>query len=223
MAGFLDKNTRIVDMVLTSHGRHLLAQGDLNFVYWAVFDDEVDYQPVLSTTGSLSTEQVESSIQTAIEDTLVREATTGYRNFNRSGSDFTNAFRPLFTMAQGQQVLPKMRVIQSPLSGSGAVVVKQQKITDLHIQKDEAGNTVQALGPFDRGFERFDSNSLPFEFSYAHDSFPTDHQYEGFLVRVFQSGTEGVFEVGHRHDLQNDSCYNDDLKIFQGGVAGFAK
>jgi hypothetical protein len=57
MAGFLDSQQRIIDMVLTSRGKLLLSNGELRFVYWAAFDDEVDYHPrityVASGTGNI--------------------------------------------------------------------------------------------------------------------------------------------------------------------------
>lgn len=49
---FLCPKERLVDFILTQHGRKLLTQGKLKVKYWRAFDDEVDYQTVISTTGS---------------------------------------------------------------------------------------------------------------------------------------------------------------------------
>lgn len=205
-------------MVLTGEGKFLLSNGDLQFVYWSVFDDEIDYDQSLMNTGSLSPDEISDAVIALAESTPLRECTTGYRRFNNSGSDNTNVFRPLFTMPQGQQVLPRVRVFEGDESEEISLVTKQQKIIDLHIQKDPSGNPLQVVGPFDRGYVRSDPSTKTFEMGYAADSYPPDHQHEGFLVRVYKSGTDGLQEVGQRHSLNNDLCYSNDLKIFAGGV-----
>jgi hypothetical protein len=44
--------------------------------------------------------------------------------------------------------------------------------------------------------------------------YPVDPEnQQGFLVRVYQSGTEGLVEVKDRRDSNNDVCYNNDMKI----------
>ena len=50
--GFLDRKSRVVDVVLTAHGRRLFANGELDFAYYAFFDDGIDYDPY--STGSLT-------------------------------------------------------------------------------------------------------------------------------------------------------------------------
>lgn len=217
MAGFLDKNTRIIDMVLTGEGKFLLSKGDLHFVYFVPFDDEINYTPYLSMSGTLSGSSLKDAICAEIEETPIREATTGYIRYNRSGSDNTNVFRPLFTMPQGQQVLPKMKMIGVP-ADDFELITRQQKVVDIHIQKDAAGNTLQTIGPFDRGVERFDPSTFTFEIGFAANSYPPEHEFEGVLIRVFKSGSDGLQEVGQRYDLKNDLCYNNDLKMFAGGA-----
>jgi hypothetical protein len=219
MAGFLDKRERVVDMVLTSRGKLLLSQGNLNFVYWVVFDDEIDYTPFLYGTDQLSEPDLSALVLSQVESALVREATTGYREFDRSGSDHSNVFRPLFTMPQGQQVLPRMRVIEGDPESSTALSTKQTKVSEVQLLVDAAGNSVQSLGPFDRGYDHSEPEASSFELGYSQDGYPPEHRFEGFLVRVYDSGSEGFREIGQRHDLQNDSCYNDDMKIYGPGVA----
>lgn len=66
--GFLDKQSRVIDVVLTERGRRLFATGELDFAYYAMFDDGIDYDPYSS--GSLSHEEREEMI----ESTLMLEA-----------------------------------------------------------------------------------------------------------------------------------------------------
>lgn len=42
--GFLDKKERVMDIILTQHGRKKLAKGEFRPKYFAFTDDEVDYQ-----------------------------------------------------------------------------------------------------------------------------------------------------------------------------------
>jgi len=41
----LDKQSRVVDFTLTERGRKLFAAGELDFTYYAFFDDGIDYDP----------------------------------------------------------------------------------------------------------------------------------------------------------------------------------
>jgi len=59
--GFLDKRSRIVDVALTARGRQLYSLGRLEFVYFAAFDDGVDYDPW--PTGSLTEGNLTESIE----------------------------------------------------------------------------------------------------------------------------------------------------------------
>lgn len=58
MAGFLDSESQIIDMVLTGHGKKLLSHGQLRFVYWAAYDDEIMYDAtkyvIARGTGTIS-------------------------------------------------------------------------------------------------------------------------------------------------------------------------
>lgn len=53
--GFLDRKSRVVDVVLTGRGRELFAAGELDFAYYSFFDDGIDYDPW--STGSLTDEE----------------------------------------------------------------------------------------------------------------------------------------------------------------------
>jgi hypothetical protein len=58
--GFLDRKSRVVDIVLTGRGRELFALGKLEFTHYAFFDDGIDYDPWYS--GTLSNDEREESI-----------------------------------------------------------------------------------------------------------------------------------------------------------------
>lgn len=200
-------------MVLTSHGKRLLSTGDLHFCYWIPYDDEIDYQPFIAESGSLSADQLSASIYQAIETTPLREATTGYRNFNSSGSDFTNVHNPIFTMAQGQEVLPRTVF---PESFQRTIESKQRKVEQIYQDRDEKGKYDNPLQARDIGIERYDSSTFVLEFTYSKDSFPTDFQPDGFFLRMLRSGSNGWTEVVPRRDMSNDLSYNNDVRIFTG-------
>lgn len=197
-------------MVLTGYGKELLTHGALQFVYWSAFDNEVDYDPYVSASGSLSEDVLESQIAQLVEDSLVQEATTGYKRLNNSGSDTTNVFRPMFDMPQGQVILPQ---VTSSAPTDATLEVKQRKVTELLIKRDQNGVVLEQMGPYDRGYERFESSHAVFEYGYAPGSFPSDSKLGGFLVRVFQSGSEGLVEVDQRRDLDGNLSFNNDLML----------
>lgn len=217
MAGFLDKQTRIVDMVLTGYGKGLLSRGELNFCYWVPFDDEIDYKPVISTSGSISATQLSASIDLSIENTPIREATTGYKYLNSSGSDFTNVHRPMYTMPQGQSVLPRTTF---PNTTSRQLNTKQRKIQRIYHTRDVDGKYLNPLNPVDIGVERFSPSEFSLEISYSNDSFPNDFQPEGFHIVVYKSGSAGLTEVIPKRDLNNDLAYNNDVKVNTGRKGG---
>ena len=213
MAGFLDRNTRVLDMVLTNRGKDLLAKGQLRFCYWIPYDDDIDYQPYISTSGSMGPEQLSSSIYAAIESTPLREATTGYRFANSSGSDNTNVHRAMFTMAQGQTIVP--RAVFPPIIDR-EVVTSVRNVTKITQDRDQLGKFLNASRPVDLGNERFDSTAFSLEFPYGQDSFSHDFQPEGFLIQIFKSGSDGLVELHPKNDLQNDLCYGSDVRVFTG-------
>ncbi len=61
--GFLDRKSRVIDVVLTGRGRELFALGELDFAYYAFFDDGIDYDPW--STGSLTDEEREELIHSS--------------------------------------------------------------------------------------------------------------------------------------------------------------
>lgn len=209
MAGFLDKTDRVVDMILTGEGKSLLSSGDLRFVYYAFFDDEIDYDPFFHASSSLSSEQMSASLQESIECTPIREAILGQMVGSRDIRNTTNGTSVLFTMPQGKTVLPRIQI--TPSTTSGTLEVSQRKLQDLYVKRDGSGLVIDQMGPYDQGYERFSTAVLNFQPT-VQDFFDEDHQ-EGFLVRAYFSGSEGLVETKEKRDLSYDLSYFNNLKL----------
>jgi hypothetical protein len=54
--GFLDRKSRVLDVILTERGRRLFANGELDFAYVSFFDDGIDYDPY-GSSGSMTDEE----------------------------------------------------------------------------------------------------------------------------------------------------------------------
>lgn len=200
MSGFLDKQSRIIDAVITGYGKMMLAKGKLNFAYWVPFDDEVDYDPFISQSSSFDSDELRSEVYSQLDETLVREATTGYRLWNISGSDYTNVNRPMYTariVAGESGILPHA---SSSLAQSASLVVEQRKIYEA------AGGG----GSNDIGYDRKNMTNERFDVSYVDMSDPT---VEGFLVRIFQETQGGFVEIGYKLDMSGNICYNGDVIV----------
>lgn len=208
MAGFLDKNDRVVDMILTADGRRLLSQGKLNFVYYAFMDDEVDYDPYIATSANLTAEQMSSSWSEQVEASLVKEAIGG-RTGDPDRVNRLNGTSRLYTQPQGQGFLSKM--VLTPDSFSGSIQLDQRRIQEMRTRKDETGHVISVLGPFDRGYERISTQTFPIEYD-VRDFFGTQRQ-EGFLLRIMQSGSNGLVELPAKRDFANEIAYTPDLAM----------
>lgn len=114
--GYLNRQTRVVDIVLTEKGRRLYAVGKLDFAYFALFDDGLDYDPY--STGSLTDEEREL----AVESTPMLEAP--------NIPEVRGAVAPgepryhLFTAAPGYSSIPRMN---SPSTGSQVTLMADQR------------------------------------------------------------------------------------------------
>ncbi len=208
--GFLDKNVDVIDMVLTGVGQKLLSQGKLRFVYWMAFDDEVDYDPYVAYSGSITAVEVTASKVLQTENGLVREAVSGYKDTNPFHLDRTNVYRPLFSVPQGQTIIPK--IVKIHRTGSASINLKMNKVVDWYSKKDNQGDRV-AEEYVDRGFQHFDATQHSFEYQYTPNSFPSEHLLEGFKVRVFSSSSHGLVELHPKHDLNDDVSFRSDLKL----------
>ena len=212
MAGFIDKNNRVIDMVLTAHGKRLLSKGQLHFCFWVPFDDDIQYDAIIHESGSLTEEQLSASIDLAIQTTPLREASSGYREFNNVGLDNVNVYRPVFTVAQGQVTIPQAEVSTEPF----VINTKQKKVEKQFASRDDASIFLNPPSPEDLGVERFLSTQHKLEMSYQRDSFPSDFNPEGFRISVLKSGSNGFVEVPIRRDLNNDLAAGPELKLFTG-------
>jgi len=220
MAGFLDNKTRVVDMVLTDYGRELYSQGKLNLEYYAFSDDEVDYDPPMRQddqyfSGSISATELSSSKVQQIEATLVREAVTGLPDAsNSSADDKTNIQDLLFTMPQGQKILPELA--QIPEFYTASIDTKQQTIQDKNVTYDQFGRVVESVGPFIRGYRKFETSRLIIDLD-VNDFFDKGTR-EGYLVRAYSSGSgQGLTEISSKRDLANVLSYRGDLQMYRDG------
>lgn len=182
--GFLDGTERIQDLVLTQEGRRQLSLGELEFRYFAVFDDGVDYSPLNYRSGSFSAEELEGMRQLMIEDTPMMEVSPGRVGDGRIDEDATLLPRSfLFDRRSGHRTLPTLTV--SPDVRSGSLVVGQAMLSP-------SLTTMQA------GILRQSSDRLYFSLSMGDD--PT---VAGFSIKVYESGSEGLREMSPRLDYSN--------------------
>lgn len=96
--GYLDRQSRVVDFVLTERGRKLYASGQLDFVYFAVFDDGIDYDPYCTGTLSESERQEQIEALPMLEAPFVRDV--------RAAVSPLEPRSHLFTAASGYRVVP---------------------------------------------------------------------------------------------------------------------
>ncbi len=115
--GYLDKQSRVIDVVLTERGRQLFAAGTLDFTYFGLFDDEIDHDPW--SPNSLTDFDREAQI----EATQVLEAP-----FVRDVRGIVAPNEPvqhIFTAKGGFTTIPMMTV-----SEDGVTLSVNQKIGD---------------------------------------------------------------------------------------------
>lgn len=199
-------------MVLTGEGKRRLSRGELDFCYWIPFDVELDYSPYIAESASLTPVQLSASVDLHIETTPIREATTGYRSLNPSGSDETNVRNPMFSVPTGHRVVPRMTASDGP-TGSLVVGGSQRALAEILVRKSSEGDVTQIIGPFDRGFERFDPTSTEVGHTYSRDGFPKDQHLEGVLIRVYRSGSDGLTEVDPRRDMAGRISFGNDFYV----------
>lgn len=195
MAGFLDPQTQIIDMVLTGHGKMLLSHGELRFVYWAAYDDEIQYS---SPGASGSLPLTGSDLSNFIESPLQREAVIGYKMYNKRGEDFTNVHTALMSVPPGWSVVPSASFVHD----KSEINVNQQQI----IQTSDTGDV-------NMGVVRSDSTSVEVYADYNKESYPRNHKLEGFYTRVLASGTNGYIEQHHTLDDNSEIVVGTHLNV----------
>lgn len=118
--GYLDKQSRVIDVVLTERGRKLYSTGRLDFAYFGLFDDCIDYDPVRAS-GSFSDEEREAQV----ESTVILEAP-----FVRDVRGTVAPLEPIdhvFTASPGYVQIPTM---VAPLDGSEVDLMADQRRED---------------------------------------------------------------------------------------------
>ncbi len=221
-------------MVLTDVGKSLFLKGDLHFVYWIPFDDEVDYDPSVGGKVPVGTAMVSAALLDPgqrkeyqiqlTESPLVREATIGYRGLSCTEEDTTNVHRPMYSAPPGVgQTYPLLSASVS--TGSLEVVVSQQRQSKVYVQHDAAGQAViQTIGPTDPIFRRRAQNEAVLAAEYLLDKNDLSNtQLEGFLVTVYHSSTimtdasgnvtGGFEEILQNRDSKNDIVYRNDITL----------
>lgn len=217
MAGFLDPKECVIDLVLTDTGKSLLMKGDLQFVYWIPFDDEVDYDPPATprVDQTLADRQIE-----LLETPLIREATMGYKGLNLRAEDTTNLHRPMYSAAPGvgqNSPLPQLKVDTT----TGVVSVRQTPL-----KKYYGPDLIAQMSSSIVGFKRETFDEFRVLAGYDHGasgSLPADTKTEGFLITMHTSGVlkkddnqqdvGGFAEVIHNFDSTGSIVYSNDLKL----------
>ena len=178
--GFLDRQSRVIDVVLTEHGRRLYSTGQLDFAYFSLLDDGIDYDPW--TTGSFD----DSARDAAVANALILEAPV-----LRDTRDGTHPLAPssyLFT-ARGTDPIPHMVVPKTkrPL----ALSADQRQVTPGTYTR--TGTSTAQIVPQVLG----ESASAQ----------------EGYIVRVYASGSDGLQELDLRKDLSGRRCYDPFIAV----------
>ncbi len=117
--GYLDKQSRVIDFILTERGRKLYSTGQLDFTYFALLDDGVDYDPW--STGSMSPAERELQVEALpmFEAPFVRDT--------RATRDPLEPVSHLFTAAANYTTVP---AISSPLDGAQLTLGGDQQQAD---------------------------------------------------------------------------------------------
>lgn len=114
---YLDRQSRVIDVVLTERGRKLYSTGRLDFSYFGLFDDLIDYDPVCAS-GSFDHDSREQQI----EATPIMEAP-----FIQDTRGMTAPMEPrshLFTAAPGYVQIPTMI---HPINGDTVDLMADQR------------------------------------------------------------------------------------------------
>jgi hypothetical protein len=113
--GFLDRKSRVVDFVLTERGRRLYAAGALDFSYFSLFDDGIDYDPFGATDDADREVQVEALPM--LEVPFVRDVRTAPAPLEPTGH--------LFAASDGYGTVPFM---SSPSQGDSLDLMCDQAL-----------------------------------------------------------------------------------------------
>ena len=146
--GYLDKQSRVIDVTLTERGRALYASGQLDFAFFGLFDDQIDYDPV-KATGSFSDEEREAQLEATpiLEPSFIKET--------RGTTSPLEPLSHIFTAGAGYVEIPTM---QSPLDGD-ALSLRADQRRDGSVYHRSATNLAQidlsVIGDVERGDHGF--------------------------------------------------------------------
>lgn len=192
--GFLDSRERVQDVVLTQEGRRQLAAGTLEFRYFSVHDDELDYEPIVYSSGSFDDDGLEQYLREVIEDTPVMEAVVGKPSL--SVRDVDNSLVPrsyLFDARDASGIVPVLSI--APALTSSMIEVDQASLV-------HAGNQVNT------GVVRRAEGAL-----HVKPSLVGGPVGEGFSVMLFMSGSDGLEEIVPSYDSLGRRSYGLHLHI----------
>lgn len=198
MAGFLDKNSRVVDFILTAQGKKKLSQGKLNFKFYTFFDDGIDYDSYVENSSSLSNVALTESKLSNIDETLVFEPVYGLldeRSNNRT-EDNLNLKSQLFTKPLNLNIIPEFSINNT--TGSFDIGVEQSNVKG---SSDE-----------DVGFVTSNSTNLNIEFKIS--DFFEEFKQKGVLIKLFHSSSSGLRQVLAKRDFNEVVSYGAELIAF---------
>jgi hypothetical protein len=127
--GFLNQKEQILEITLTDRGRDLLSQNQLNFIYFAFSDEELNYSGSLAATNS----NLSASI-----DNIV------FRNFSFEGTQRKNQDLKsfLYTIPPGTKKIPELT--KTTPSTTPITLKRVYSINSLHNINHPNGSFTQA-------------------------------------------------------------------------------
>lgn len=197
---FLDKNDRVYDILLTEDGIRALSRGQLNYSYFVVFDDEIDYDPFLPLSSSYSQEQLVEERNKQIEETLLLESPVIKAKSSRIDNEQSLAPRyNLFDAADGFKIIPKF--LANP-SGSFSIEVQQQTVDDKKYHYYRGKSTQVSISAKLEGDNEQSSIS------------------SGFEIEYFSSGSTGLVPFDAKRDKLQRDLFEDQIIIFSDRESG---
>ena len=198
---FLDKNDRVFDVILTEDGIKALSKGNLRYAYFVAFDDQIDYDPVISNSSSLSAESLLDERAKQIEETPLFEAFVIQTPESRK--DIVQSLvlsSSLYDAADGYRIIPQF---VSDQTGSFSIEIQQQTVEDKNYRTYRGKSTaVNIIGKIEGDVEQ---SSIS----------------DGFEIEVFLSGSDGLVKLERLEDRSGFVRFNDEITIIPDRETGF--
>ena len=192
--GFLDPKERVQDVVLTQEGRRQLAAGILEFRYFSVHDDEMDYGPLVYASASFDDDGLQQYLRDVIEDTPIMEAAVGKPALQVR--DIDNSVVPrsyLFDARDASGIVPTLSIV--PAVTSSLIRVDQASIID-EARQVNTGVVRRAEGSLD-----------------VSPTLVGFSPGQGFSVTLLMSGSDGLEEITPSYDSLGRRSYGLHLHI----------